>query len=69
MVLQGLWGLKPPSILWAHRLTPYLSTSFLSWLKHQLPPEIPAPSLAHPPGELPSGLLLQQPVFSPRHYQ
>lgn len=55
--------------LWAHRRAPYLSTSFLSWLKHQLPPEIPAPSLDLPPGQLPSCLLLQLPVSSPGHYQ
>lgn len=34
--------------LWAHRLTPRLSTSsLLSWLKHQLPPEAPRPGPPH----------------------
>lgn len=27
--------------LWPHRLNAHLSTSFLSWLKPQLPPEAP----------------------------
>lgn len=30
--------------LWAHRLETHLSTSFLSWLKHQLPLEAPQDS-------------------------
>lgn len=35
--------------LWAHRLTPRLSTSSLpSWLKLQLPPEAPRPGPPHP---------------------
>lgn len=33
--------------LWAHRLETHLSTSFLSWLKHQLPLEAPQPGPAH----------------------
>lgn len=52
--------------LWAHRLTPRLSTSsLLSWLKHRLPPEAP-PAWPAPPGQLPSRLLPQQPVLAPR---
>lgn len=46
MVQQGLWRLSPQHSLWAHRPKTHLSTSFLSWLKHQLPLE--APSLAQP---------------------
>lgn len=47
MVWQGLWGLKPLPSFWAHRLETHLSTSFLSWLKCQLPLEAPQPVPAH----------------------
>lgn len=50
---RGRDGFKRPlgaeatqRFLWAHRLATHLSTSFLSWLKHQLPLEVPC--LAHP---------------------
>lgn len=68
MVWQGLWGLKPLHSFWAHRLKTHLSTGFLPWLKRQLSLEAPQ-ACPSPPTELPSHLLLQQPVVSPKRYK